>query len=80
MRGNYHIQVHLSFFQHKSLEIICNPYVTIFGRSYTGISFKDLKLAYPKTFEMNRQQTYRELGFYARWMGGTFVYDNLLSP
>jgi hypothetical protein len=42
------------------------------------VSFKDSKLGYLKSYEMYGQQTYSE--FYVRWMWGTLVYDNYLSP
>lgn len=42
------------------------------------VSFKDSKLGYLKSYEMYWQQTYSE--FYVRWMWGTLVYDNYLSP
>ena len=39
--GNYFTQMYLSFIQHKSLIIVCNPEVTFFDYSNTRISLKD---------------------------------------
>lgn len=44
----------------------------------TEINFKGL-LVYSRSFEMNRQQTYRGSSFYTGWMRDTLVYDNPLS-
>ena len=39
---------------------ICSPKVIFLGSLDTGISFKDPKLVYRKSFEMTRQQTYMD--------------------
>ena len=41
--------------------------------------FKDSKLTYLRSFEMNWQQSYKWLRFYAKWMRSMLVYDNPLS-
>ena len=70
----------LSFVQHKSFEIACSPEVTLFSRFDTGISFQGPDLMHSTSFEMSRQQTYRGSSTYVKWMRGTLIYDNALSP
>ena len=50
---------YLLFIQHKSLEMICSPEVTIFDSLGTKISSKNFKSVQSKLFEMNRLQSRR---------------------
>ena len=61
--GEYCIQAYLSFIQHRSLHIVCNPEGTRFSLFDNIIGFKDLGLVYSKSFEMNRQHTYEGQAF-----------------
>ena len=56
--------MYLSFIQHKCFEIVCSQGVTFSkikknSLSNIGLRFKDPKLVYLRSFEMNRQQIYR---------------------
>ena len=78
-RGNYCIQVHLSFFQHKIPATICSP-----GDYFSQLILTpelDPELLHWMSFEVNLQQTYRGSSFNVGWMRGTMlVYTNSLFP
>ena len=55
--------MYLSFFQHKSVQIVCSMEVTFSSWFHTRISFKDPELVNSlRSFEGNWQQTYWEGG------------------
>ena len=56
--------------EHATMEVLS------FGWLDTGISFQVSKLIYLRSFEKNRQQTYRGSSNYVGWMRGMLVYDN----
>jgi hypothetical protein len=47
-RENYHIQVYLSFIQHRSLEVVCNSKLLFLGWFGIGINLEDLELDYSR--------------------------------
>jgi hypothetical protein len=63
-----------------SLEIVYNPKVILYSWFDIKINLKDPKLIYLRSFEMNRQQSYRVSNFYFGWMKCMLSYDTSLSP
>lgn len=59
----------------KAHEIVCTPAVDCCNWFDIGSSYKDPKLVYSSSIEMNQQQTCRGPSFYVGW-----IYDNTLSP
>jgi hypothetical protein len=51
-KGDHHIQAFLSLIQPKILEIACSSEVTLKKISNTKISFKNYKIIYTRSFEM----------------------------
>ena len=76
-RGNYRLQVYFSFIQHISFEIACNMAVSFLSYLCTGPNFVNLESMYLRSFEMNRQQVYRDPTFCVGWMRGAFVCYSL---
>ena len=63
--GEYRIRVYRSFIQYESLEMWYAAQKLLYLVDLTSrIGFKDPKLVYPRSFEMNQQQTYRGPSFY----------------
>ena len=54
-----------SFIQHETLQIACNL-VIFLSRFDIGVSWKDPKIVYSWSFEMNRQQIYMVSRFYVQ--------------
>lgn len=58
--SHHHIQAYLSSIERKSLEIVCNTNLNFLD---SKLGFKNFKLLYRRSFEMNRQWIYRVSSF-----------------
>jgi hypothetical protein len=64
----------LEVYSSRAPSIVCEVALSSFD---TGIGFQDSKLVLWMSFEMNRQQCYKESRVLDGWVRGPLVYDTL---